>query len=71
MCSMHSNNLLFLTIYSFCEHRLSGSKFLIYFHGNSEEMFQIENFSLDFHFYSGVNIHMLEYLGYSVYMGKD
>ena len=38
--------------------------FLIYFHGNSENIFQIENYGLDFRSYLKMNILLVEYPGY-------
>lgn len=41
--------------------------FLIYFHGNSEHIFEIEFYGLDFRSYLNMNIIMVEYPGYSIY----
>jgi predicted esterase len=41
--------------------------FLIYFHGNSEHIFEIEYYGLDFRSYLNMNIIMVEYPGYSIY----
>ena len=38
--------------------------FLIYFHGNSENIFEIENYGLDFRSYLKMNILLVEYPGY-------
>jgi len=38
--------------------------FLIYFHGNSENIFQIENYGLDFRSYLEMNVILVEYPGY-------
>ena len=38
--------------------------FLIYFHGNSENVFQIENYGLDFRSYLEMNVILVEYPGY-------
>lgn len=40
------------------------NKFLIYFHGNSENIFQIEHYGLDFRSYLNMNIILVEYPGY-------
>ena len=40
------------------------NKFLIYFHGNSENIFQIEHYGLDFRYYLDMNIILVEYPGY-------
>ena len=41
--------------------------FLIYFHGNSEHIFQIEHYGLDFRSHLGFNVIIVEYPGYSIY----
>ena len=38
--------------------------FLIYFHGNSENIFQIENYGLDFRSFLNMNVLLVEYPGY-------
>ena len=43
------------------------SNFLIYFHGNSEHIFQIEYYGLDFRTYLKMNVILVEYPGYSIY----
>ena len=40
------------------------NNFFIYFHGNSENVFQIENYGLDFRSYLGMNVILVEYPGY-------
>ena len=40
--------------------------FLIYFHGNSENIFQIENYGLDFRSYLEMNVILVEYPGYFI-----
>jgi len=40
------------------------NNFLIYFHGNSENVFQIENYGLDFRSYLEMNVILVEYPGY-------
>ena len=40
------------------------NKFLIYFHGNSENIFEIEHYGLDFRYYLDMNIILVEYPGY-------
>lgn len=40
------------------------NNFLIYFHGNSENIFQIENYGLDFRSYLEMNVILVEYPGY-------
>ena len=44
--------------------RKESNKFLIYFHGNSENIFQIEHYGLDFRSYLDMNIILVEYPGY-------
>ena len=44
--------------------RKESNNFLIYFHGNSENIFQIENYGLDFRSYLGMNVILVEYPGY-------
>jgi esterase/lipase len=41
--------------------------FLIYFHGNSEHIFQIEHYGLDFRSHLEFNVIIVEYPGYSIY----
>ena len=43
------------------------SDYLIFFHGNSEHIFQIEHYGLDFRSYLDMNVIMVEYPGYSIY----
>ena len=43
------------------------SNFLIHFHGNSEHMFQIEYYGLDFRSHLEMNVIIVEYHGYSIY----
>ena len=38
--------------------------FLIYFHGNGENIFQIEHYDLDFRSYFEMNVILVEYPGY-------
>ena len=45
----------------------NSSNYLIYFHGNSEHIFQIEYYGLDFRSYLEMNIIIVEYPGYSIY----
>ena len=45
--------------------------YLIYFHGNSEHIFQIEFYGLDFRSYLDMNIIIVEYPGYSIYPCDD
>jgi len=40
------------------------NNFLIYFHGNSENIFQIENYGLDFRSFLEMNVILVEYPGY-------
>ena len=40
------------------------NNFLIYFHGNSENVFQIEHYGLDFRTYLEMNVILVEYPGY-------
>ena len=47
------------------------SNYLIYFHGNSEHIFQIEFYGLDFRSYLDMNVIMVEYPGYSIYQSKS
>jgi len=47
------------------------SNYLIYFHGNSEHIFQIEYYGLDFRSYLDMNVIMVEYPGYSIYQSKS
>ena len=49
----------------------SSSNYLIYFHGNSEHIFQIEHYGLDFRSYLDMNVIMVEYPGYSIYPYQD
>jgi len=44
--------------------RKESNNFLIYFHGNSENVFQIENYGLDFRSYLEMNVILVEYPGY-------
>ena len=48
----------------------SSSNYLIYFHGNSEHIFQIEHYGLDFRSYLDMNVIMVEYPGYSIYFNN-
>ena len=45
----------------------NSSNFLIYFHGNSEDIFQIEFYGLDFRSHLEMNIIIVEYPSYSIY----
>ena len=45
--------------------------FLIFFHGNSEHIFQIENFGLDFRSILEMNVILVEYPGYSIYIDNE
>ena len=47
------------------------SNYLIYFHGNSEHIFQIEFYGLDFRSYLDMNVILVEYPGYSIYQSKS
>ena len=47
------------------------SNYLIYFHGNSEHIFQIEFYGLDFRSYLDMNVIIVEYPGYSIYPCDD
>ena len=47
-----------------CLRRKESNNFLIYFHGNSENVFQIENYGLDFRSYLNMNVLLVEYPGY-------
>jgi hypothetical protein len=49
----------------------NSSNYLIYFHGNSEHIFQIEYYGLDFRSYLDMNIIIVEYPGYSIYPCED
>ena len=48
----------------------NSSNYLIYFHGNSEHIFQIEYYGLDFRSYLDMNVILVEYPGYSIYQSK-
>ena len=48
----------------------TSSNYLIYFHGNSEHIFQIEYYGLDFRSYLDMNVIIVEYPGYSIYNSK-
>ena len=47
------------------------SNFLIFFHGNSEDIFSIEHLALDFRSYLKMNILAVEYPGYSIYIDNE
>lgn len=47
------------------------SNFLIFFHGNSEDIFSIEHLALDFRSYLKMNILLVEYPGYSIYIDQE
>ncbi len=47
------------------------SNFLIYFHGNSEHIFQIDFYGLDFRSYLEMNVIIVEYPGYSISMDEQ
>ena len=49
----------------------NSSNYLIYFHGNSEHIFQIEFYGLDFRSYLDMNVIIVEYPGYSIYKSKS
>jgi len=49
----------------------NSSNYLIYFHGNSEHIFQIEYYGLDFRSYLEMNVIIVEYPGYSIYPCED
>lgn len=51
--------------------KTTSSNFLIYFHGNSEHIFQIEYYGLDFRSFLEMNVIMVEYPGYSLYMDNN
>lgn len=51
--------------------RKTSSNFLIYFHGNSENIFQIEDYGLDFRSYLDMNILLVEYPGYFLKSQKE
>ena len=48
--------------------RTNSPNFLIYFHGNSENIFQIEHYGLDFRSYLEMNVILVEYPGYFLKM---
>ena len=50
--------------------RKTSHNFLIYFHGNSENIFQIEHYGLDFRSYLDMNIVLVEYPGYFLKMAQ-
>lgn len=50
---------------------LDSSNFLIYFHGNSEDIFSIESFAMDFRSDLKMNILVVEYPGYSIYIDQE
>ena len=53
-------------------HRNPNSRnFLICFHGNSEDIFSIEKYSLNFRSYLNMNIIFVEYPGYSIYIDQN
>ena len=45
--------------------------YLIFFHGNSEHIFQIEYFGLDFRSILEMNVILVEYPGYSIYIDNE
>lgn len=47
------------------------SNFLIHFHGNSEHIFQIEHYGLDFRSHLEMNVILVEYPGYSIYDNEE
>lgn len=47
------------------------SNILIYFHGNSEHIFQIEHYGLDFRTHLEMNVIIVEYPGYSIYNSQN
>ena len=49
----------------------TSSNYLIYFHGNSEHIFKIEHYGLDFRSYLDMNVLLVEYPGYSIYPCED
>lgn len=49
----------------------NSSDFLIYFHGNSEDIFQIEFYGLDLRSHLEMNIILVEYPSYSIYSSPD
>ena len=49
----------------------NSNNFLIYFHGNSENIFQIEYYGLDFRSYLNINVIMVEYPGYFLKTSKN
>ena len=48
----------------------NSSKYMIFFHGNSEDIFNVENIGLYFKTNLNMNIIIVEYPGYSIYMSK-
>ena len=53
-------------------YRNTNSKnFLLCFHGNSEDIFSIDNFALNFRSYLNMNVLFIEYPGYSIYLGEQ
>ena len=48
--------------------RTNSPNYLIYFHGNSENIFQIEHYGLDFRSYLEMNVILVEYPGYFLKM---
>ena len=48
----------------------SSSNYLIYFHGNSEHIFQIEHYGFVFRSYLDMNVIIVEYPGYSIYFNN-
>ena len=51
--------------------RKTSPNFLIFFHGNSENIFQIEHYALDLRSYLNMNVILVEYPGYFLKTNKD
>ena len=51
--------------------RKTSPNFLIFFHGNSENIFQIEHYALDLRSYLDMNVILVEYPGYFLKTNKD
>ena len=49
----------------------NNKNFLLCFHGNSEDIFSIDNFALNFRSYLNMNVLFIEYPGYSIYIGDQ
>ena len=51
--------------------RKTSPNFLIFFHGNSENIFQIEHYALDLRSYLDINVILVEYPGYFLKTNKE